>query len=765
MEHTHIAILGLISTLPCSLLNAQSIGLNLGSGRADAALDPSGFAGVVSQSNWNNLAEGVGGPQSIWDSGGDSTTAVVSWACDEQWSVGGVPSDPNGKLLNGFFSDNNSNGDNSTITITGIPYELYDLYIYVSHDRAMEDVILSEANGVFADFTAVENDTDLTVAVTFAQQVESGVGSGNYVKFSALTSMDLELVLKAVDLGAAAGPGTLERNAISGIQIVNVEASDVDGDGLEDAWEIQFGLDPNDNGLNPNNNNEPGLPRNGADGDPDNDGSPNSREFLQGSSPIDEDSDDDTLLDGVETGTGIWNGINDRGTSPTKIDSDGDTLSDEVEDNSGTAVDPFTGTNPNLADSDEDGLRDDWEITYNLSPFDNGTLDANNGATGDPDSDGLENLEEEAKGTDPQDDDSDDDALLDGVESGDGNFVDANATGTDPLNADSDGDTLPDGEEVNTVGSNPNLRDTDGDFLRDDWEVGQGTDPLTDGDNVLRNGGIGLNFGAGRGDASLSIADVAGAFPQANWNNLVGAVIGEMALNDESGAVSGATVSVAMDEEWSVAGPAADANGILLTGWFASQNVNGTNTIGISNIPYGNYDLILYFNHDRGAETADVSEANSAFPTFTVRESNPDILNPIVFRQQVISNSVDDGDDRGNFAIIPGLTASSLDLVINAGTVGADRGPLSGLQLVNRGNVDLTITGIVADLEANTLELSWTSVNGRKYFIESSPDLTDGNWLEVVDEIIATDSSMAFTLRGVDFVNQPRRFYRIKPSE
>ncbi len=763
MSLRKITILGLGMALLHSQAYAQSIGLNLGSGRPNSVLDPAESAGVVVQSNWNNLAGGSGGPQALLDSDGAGTTVSVSWATDEQWSIGTVPAGPDGKLLNGFVSDNNSNGDNSTITITGIPFALYDLYIYVNHDRALEDVILSEANGAFADFTAIENDTDITTTVTFVRQVTSGTGAGNYVKFSALTVADLGVVLKAVDVGGAAG-GTLVRNAIAGIQIINVTPGDADGDGLEDAWELGFGLDPNDNGLNPNNNNEVGDPNNGADGDPDMDGSPNLREFTQGSSPIDDDSDDDTLLDGVETGTGIWNGIDDRGTSPTKADSDGDTLSDGVEDNSGASADPITGTNPNKADTDEDGLRDDWELNNRLNPFDNGTLDPNKGPDGDPDSDNSTNLEEQTRKTDPQDDDSDDDNLLDGVETNDGNFVDANATGTDPLDSDSDGDTLPDGEEISNHGTNPNFPDTDGDFLRDDWEISNGTSPLTDGDNALNSGGIGVNFGAGRADASLLATDVAGAFPQANWNNLVGAGIGGFALNDDLGVASGAMVSIAMDEEWSVAGPAADANGVLLTGWFAAQNVNGTNTIGISGIPYGNYDLVLYFNHDRNGETADVSEANNAFPAFTVREINTDILNPVVFSQQVISNG-GGNDDRGNFAIISGLSAETLSLVVNAGTIGADRGPLSGLQLVNRGSVDLEITKVVADAEARTVELTWTSVNGRKYLIESSTNLTEASWLEAEDEITATDSSMTYTLRGVDFVNNARLFYRVRPSE
>ena len=194
-----------------------SIGLNLGSGRANASLAPTDEAGVVPQQNWNN-APGAAGSLAILNSdSGSASGASVTWATDEQWSVGGTPVDANGILLNGFVSQNNS-GNDSSILFTGIPFVAYDLYVYLSHDRGSEDVILSEGNLAFDPFTAVENDTAIGSVVTFTQQTMSGVGSGNYVRFANLTSPTLELRMSAVDLG----PGTLDRNAISAVQIVQV---------------------------------------------------------------------------------------------------------------------------------------------------------------------------------------------------------------------------------------------------------------------------------------------------------------------------------------------------------------------------------------------------------------------------------------------------------------------------------------------------------------------------------------------------------------
>jgi hypothetical protein len=136
-------------------------------------------------------------------------------------------------------------------------------------------------------------------------------------------------------------------------------------------------------------------------------------------------------------------------------------------------------------DTDGDGLTDRWEGLYGLSTTDDGSVDVNNGPEGDPDVDGLSNLEEQSLGTDPQSDDTDNDGLSDAVEDGGGEFISLTQTGTNPLNADTDGDGLSDGVEnplldfvdANQPGTDPNNADTDGDFLGDSVEILNGRDP------------------------------------------------------------------------------------------------------------------------------------------------------------------------------------------------------------------------------------------------------------------------------------------------
>ena len=166
--------------------------------------------------------------------------------------------------------------------------------------------------------------------------------------------------------------------------------TDVDGDQLPGAWETLNGLDP-----------ESADGVNGADGDLDEDGVTNLKEYENGTNANTSDTDGDGLSDGVETNTGTYVGTQDTGTDPLATDTDKDALPDGAETNTGTFVSADnTGTHPLVADTDMAGL-------------------------------------------------------LDGVESNSGEFLDNTDTGTEPNDADSDDDLFEDGAEI-AAASDPN---------------------------------------------------------------------------------------------------------------------------------------------------------------------------------------------------------------------------------------------------------------------------------------------------------------------
>jgi hypothetical protein len=448
-----------------------------------------------------------------------------------------------------------------------------------------------------------------------------------------------------------------------------------------------------------------------------------------------------------------------------------------MEDNSGNYVDAdHPGTDPNTDDTDTDGLDDKWEVDNGLSPVDDGSTDPDNGATGDPDGDTLTNEDEWILGTDPKSDDTDQDGLRDDYETADGNYVGPTETGTDPLVADTDGDTLPDNVEDNTgtyagadhTGTNPNLADTDDDGFRDDYEIDNGFDPIVPGDLEPTGHTIGINFGAGHGaDASLDPADQAGVFAQANWNNAAGKD-GTLALTDESGAANGTEVTWTSREQWGKGNPVVP-DGKLLKGWLACGTEGASVadiTIDITGIPYAAYDVVIYMNHDRASEDADVT---GPWGTFRIRENDPAVnADPVVLAQQVGPADPDDPDnnEKGNFVIFSGVSGADLNLVIGAGheAAGNSRGMISGLQIIERpaGAPKLKITDIVR-APSGEATLTWESEAGATYAVDISADLTENGWSELATGIPGAADSTSYTDTAA--ATEPRRFYRVRRAD
>jgi autotransporter-associated beta strand protein len=127
-------------------------------------------------------------------------------------------------------------------------------------------------------------------------------------------------------------------------------------------------------------------------------------------------------------------------------------------------------------DVDNDLMDDNWEIQYGL------TVGIDDSALDTLDNDGSDNLEEYRRGTWPNDPDTDNDGLFDGVESDTGVFVSASDTGSKPLSPDSDSDGYRDGYEV-AKGTDPNIA---GSVPTITWDINPGT--VGSGDGIVTGG-------------------------------------------------------------------------------------------------------------------------------------------------------------------------------------------------------------------------------------------------------------------------------------
>ncbi|MCC6621171.1 MAG: tandem-95 repeat protein [Deltaproteobacteria bacterium] len=296
---------------------------------------------------------------------------------------------------------------------------------------------------------------------------------------------------------------------------VDVIIGDRDGDGLGDGYEVTVTLtDPDDfdsddddigdgdeiKGGDDPKVYDPGVDTNPLDADTDDDGLRDGDELngtgpledIGALDPLDPDTDDDGLQDGTEVGvdTAVPNGTSDSGA---EIPYTGTDINKWQPDE-----DPTTTTDPLDDDTDDDGLMDGTEDANH-----NGEWEGTIGATGT----------EGSGETDPNEVDTDGDGLQDGTELGltepEGDDTNLNIfrpdldpdTSTDPLDWDTDDGSVSDGDEdVNKNGwQDPGERDP---------TLGQGQDDVvSDLDGLIAEGG---GCGAGGADAGVLALLLAG---------------------------------------------------------------------------------------------------------------------------------------------------------------------------------------------------------------------------------------------------------------
>jgi hypothetical protein len=233
---------------------------------------------------------------------------------------------------------------------------------------------------------SVTKDTKVDVTL-YDQTGQTGTSESVFTDFEI---KDFTLEDFRVQIGGRTGGSamTFEMDNLE-LDVVVPEVLDTDGDGFTDDWERFYGLDENDNGLNPNNNGVAGDPDQGAAGDPDMDTLTNTQELDLGTNPTSDDTDDDGFKDNVEDGGGVYVGLGQTGTNPLLADSDEDGLKDGIEIPTEEFVDENQpGTDPNKPDSDGDGVGDGAEIHLGRNPTRDDVVTSSPGLIADFDGNG-----------------------------------------------------------------------------------------------------------------------------------------------------------------------------------------------------------------------------------------------------------------------------------------------------------------------------------------------------------------------------------------
>jgi len=183
-------------------------------------LAPTDSAGVVAQTNWNNLNFGdgnwgnigglkVGLSSNLVDSAGQLSAVQLEIRCDDAWNADGTTNTPNDKLMKGVYKQS---GGNMTIMFTNLAPAFYDVYVYGDVDTGPEDLAINIGATTYY-WTEPGAYDDATGFILAASTDPSARAAGNYVRFTGVTPASSTITITATVVSGPTGLG------IAGVQI------------------------------------------------------------------------------------------------------------------------------------------------------------------------------------------------------------------------------------------------------------------------------------------------------------------------------------------------------------------------------------------------------------------------------------------------------------------------------------------------------------------------------------------------------------------
>ena len=206
-----------------------------------------------------------------------------------------------------------------------------------------------------------------------------------------------------------------------------------------------------------------------------------------------------------------------------------------------------------------------------------------------------------------------------------------------------------------------------------------------------------------------TVSTSSGVVPASNWNNTVpsGAspYVGKSVidLNDDSGSASTLDISYGAWGAWRLQAshPGADADGSnnkeLLNGYLnagpAAWNPSVTaSTVAISQIPYANYNIIVYFSSDAADREGQVSAGSETFYFSTLGTASVAGSNAVLTQTTSTSNASYAG---ANYAVFNGLSGASQTLTVQMRD-NDEWGGIAGFQVIAVPEPSVALLGAVA---------------------------------------------------------------------
>ena len=119
---------------PAGTTAGRVISVNFGGGQSGVspyAIPADTAYGLVSATNWNNTTASTGETIALNASDGTDSGATLTYAANGTWNDDAASTDP---FLQYFLGDNREGG--TTITVSNVPFDTYDVIVYVNSDTA-----------------------------------------------------------------------------------------------------------------------------------------------------------------------------------------------------------------------------------------------------------------------------------------------------------------------------------------------------------------------------------------------------------------------------------------------------------------------------------------------------------------------------------------------------------------------------------------------------------------------------------------------------